>query len=103
MARGSASARGYGSAWQRVRLLVLERDEYVCQLCGRDGANSVDHIQAKARGGSDSPDNLRAAHSSCNSVVGGMTRRPGREGVGPFRDPAQTPDITRREKNPDDA
>src|SRR5262245_34594783 len=75
--RGTAAERGYDAAWRRVRELVLDRDGYVCQLCGRLGANSVDHITPLARGGARlDPANLRAAHTTCNSALGGATRRP---------------------------
>lgn len=30
--------------WQSLRQLVLDRDHYVCQYCGRPNSNTVDHI-----------------------------------------------------------
>lgn len=44
---------------------VLERDEHVCQYCGKK-ANTVDHVVPKSRGGSSAPNNLVAACMSCN-------------------------------------
>jgi len=51
-----------GSAWPRLRRIVLRRDAGVCQLCGLTGADRVDHIIPKCRGGSDHPSNLQAVH-----------------------------------------
>ena len=31
--RGSSTARGYDTAWQRVRLKALKRDSFLCQNC----------------------------------------------------------------------
>ncbi len=58
----SSHARGYGAKWQKVRLYVLERDRGRCYVCGGDGANQVDHVVSRAKGGSDHPSNLRAIH-----------------------------------------
>jgi 5-methylcytosine-specific restriction endonuclease McrA len=56
-----------GSAkWKRTRLVVLRRDGYLCAYCGNP-ANTVDHIVARVRGGSDNMDNLVAACARCNS------------------------------------
>jgi 5-methylcytosine-specific restriction endonuclease McrA len=52
--------------WRIRRQFVLERDGRICWLCGRAGADTVDHRTPLAHGGSDEPDNLRAAHGSCN-------------------------------------
>lgn len=50
--RESAAKRGYGSeAWQRVRKLVIARDQSTCRHCGklihRPGDAQVDHIEEK--------------------------------------------------------
>lgn len=54
--------QGYGSAWSKLRLVVIERDRGLCQLClarGRIAAgNQVDHKLSKAKGGTDDLDNL---------------------------------------------
>ena len=50
---------------------VIARDGTACHLCGEETApmeRSLDHIQPKARGGSDRLANLALAHKSCNSV-----------------------------------
>ena len=58
--RGSASQRGYGYDWQRVRLLVLERDRHRCCWCG-GLATTVDHLVPLVDGGSRlDPSNLVA-------------------------------------------
>lgn len=59
-----------GGVSVRIRFLVLQRDEFVCQLCGRgvrDGATlEVDHIHPRARGGSNTMDNLQTLCWECN-------------------------------------
>lgn len=71
---------GSTRAWRRMRLLVLERDRWRCQLPADDGsglclayADHVDHITARAHGGTDEPANLRAscAHHNLLRGVGG--------------------------------
>lgn len=58
----------------KVRFLILKRDKYVCQICGRSGANGyqlhIDHKVPRAKGGSDSMDNLWVLCSICNSGKG---------------------------------
>lgn len=72
--RGTAAERGYGRAWQRLRLEILARDAYLCQECRRNGhlhpvgkSGHVDHIVPKARGGTDSPANLETLCRRCHS------------------------------------
>ena len=54
----------------RTRVLVLERDNYTCQMCGRtryDGVKlEVDHIIPVSKGGSDDISNLRTLCFDCN-------------------------------------
>lgn len=66
-ARGTTTERGLGWRYQRKRSAILARDGGICWLCGQTGADSVDHVIPRARGGTDDDDNLRAAHLSCNS------------------------------------
>jgi 5-methylcytosine-specific restriction protein A len=71
--RGSASARGYDTAWQRLRLQVLA-EEPLCRFCAELGrvtaAHDVDHIAPVAR----SPElrlvraNLRPLCRPCHSA-----------------------------------
>lgn len=62
--RESRHKRGYGTAWDKLRLRILARDKYLCQVCKAEGrvtaANIVDHRLAKAKGGTDDADNLAA-------------------------------------------
>lgn len=62
----SASQRGYGAEWRAKRGQVLSRDKCICGICGKPGANEVDHITPKSSGGSDDLTNLRAVHKACH-------------------------------------
>lgn len=66
----------YGSAWRKVRRLVLERDEWLCQIRGEGclvRASEVDHRISWRDGGSVlDPENLRAACKRCNAARGGV-------------------------------
>lgn len=76
--RGNACQRGYGSHWQRTRLLVIKRDGAICAKCGAmppDVRITVDHIVPLAHGGSNELDNLRVLCLSCNSRGGSRVRR----------------------------
>jgi 5-methylcytosine-specific restriction endonuclease McrA len=56
-----------------VALVVLERDDGVCGICGRDVDPTqfdVDHIVALANGGEHSYANVQAAHPHCNRKKG---------------------------------
>jgi 5-methylcytosine-specific restriction protein A len=71
-------------AWKRVRLAILARDGYRCQIQGprcKGTATEVDHILELHAGGAPlHPSNLRAACKSCNSsrgaAYGNRTRHP---------------------------
>ena len=52
--------------WPVIRHRVL-RGSDVCWLCHRPGADEVDHITPRFRGGSDELDNLRPVHRSCHA------------------------------------
>ena len=74
-APGSATRRGYGQDWRRVRLVVLERDGFVCHWCFKP-ANTVDHVHPLALAGARlDPTDLVACCRSCNS----RKRRGGRQ------------------------
>lgn len=68
--RTSRHARGYGTAWDKLRKTILERDKHLCQPCLGQGrftaASQVDHIKPKAKGGTDDPDNLQAICGPCH-------------------------------------
>ena len=61
-------------AWRKLRLAVLDRDRWLCQIKGPDCARyatQVDHIVARADGGAMwDTTNLRAACRACNSRGG---------------------------------
>lgn len=48
--------------WHRDREYVLERDDWTCHICGRPGADTVDHLIPQSQGGPDSLDNYAAVH-----------------------------------------
>ena len=51
---------------------VLRRDAHRCAYCSR-AANTVDHVQPKSKGGTDSWDNLVACCLRCNNSKGDKT------------------------------
>jgi len=57
------------SKWKTLRLLILERDNWTCYLCGKK-ADQVDHLVPPSAGGTDSPQNLAAACLRCNDSKG---------------------------------
>lgn len=62
-AKTSRHARGYGTAWTKLRAIVLA-EEPLCRICKRNGkvkpASHVDHMTPKAKGGTDHRSNLQA-------------------------------------------
>ena len=54
--------------WKRLRLMILDRDNWRCRECGRYG-NEVDHIQPLQRGGDlYAESNLECLCKSCHLV-----------------------------------
>lgn len=53
---------------------VLRRDNHRCAYCGK-AANTIDHVQPKSRGGSDSWENLVACCVRCNNLKADKTLR----------------------------
>jgi 5-methylcytosine-specific restriction endonuclease McrA len=51
---------------------VLRRDDQHCAYCG-GGANTIDHVQPRSRGGADSWENLVACCLRCNNKKGNRT------------------------------
>jgi 5-methylcytosine-specific restriction protein A len=68
--RGSRHARGYGSAWDKLRVVILTRDQGLCQECLRMGqvtaATIVDHKVPKFEGGGDEEENLQSLCKRCS-------------------------------------
>jgi len=62
-------ARGYGTAWDRLRAEVLSA-EPLCRVCMAKGrvtaAVAVDHIVPRAKGGGDDWANLQPICESCH-------------------------------------
>ena len=73
--RASASQRGYGARWRRLRLLVLHRAP-LCRECGR-AATDVDHILPRRMGGTDDMANLQPLCHSCHSRKTARETTPG--------------------------
>ena len=68
----SRHKRGYGTAWDKLRKIILNRDMQLCQPCRRKGflapAQAVDHIVAKANNGTDKESNLESICGPCHST-----------------------------------
>ena len=57
-----------------TRKNILRRDAYKCAYCGRSDLHlTIDHIIPKAKGGSESWENLVCACTKCNNRKGGRT------------------------------
>lgn len=54
-------------SWRRLRAATLATYGTRCHLCGRDGADTADHLIPRSMGGTNDLDNLRPAHLSCNA------------------------------------
>jgi 5-methylcytosine-specific restriction protein A len=92
----SRHARGYGTAWDKLRLVILKRDKYLCQCPDCQGgkkrftpANEVNHKVSKAeakrlgwtQAQTDDPSNLEAINDRCHrkltdAQVGRKTKPP---------------------------
>jgi len=68
---GNAQERGYGHAWRKLRVHVLERDGYLCVYCAKANrhvqATDVDHSVPKYKGGTDEMDNLQSLCRKCHA------------------------------------
>jgi 5-methylcytosine-specific restriction protein A len=80
MSAADRDRRYKSSQWQRVRLTVLKRDGWVCQIRGPHctmKATQADHIVEVRLGGSFyDPDNLRGACNNCNQYRKRRAARP---------------------------
>lgn len=80
---GKAWKNGSTTAHRKARAVVLARDGWVCQLCGKPipkglhkdhpQAAQVHHTQGRAKTG-DNPTYMVAAHRACNLEVGDPSR-----------------------------
>lgn len=60
---------GSSRQWRTLRALILERDAHQCMIHGpgcTGVATTVDHIQPRQLGGTDTAANLRASCKKCN-------------------------------------
>jgi 5-methylcytosine-specific restriction endonuclease McrA len=55
-----------GTAWEKVRAQVLQRDQGICVYCGGE-ATEADHVVPKSMGGTDTLDNLVASCKKDNA------------------------------------
>ena len=55
---------------QKHRQMIMAKYEGICHICEKPYADAIDHVVPVAKGGSDHPDNLRPAHTTCNSKKG---------------------------------
>lgn len=82
--RGSRHERGYGTAWDKLRKVVLQRDRGLCQPCLQAGrvtvATHVDHVVPKSQGGTDDESNLRAICRPCHQAKTDQEKNQGRGG-----------------------
>ena len=70
------------SGWRKTRAYILLRDGGTCWVCGKGGADSVDHVLPRARGGGEDESNLRAAHMICNIMRTRHMKRRGAKRIG---------------------
>lgn len=57
------------TTWYRLRWIILNRDRFTCQYCGRKAPDvilQVDHKISKVNGGSDNEENLITSCIACN-------------------------------------
>ena len=57
---------------RNLRLKIYKRDNYVCYICKKSLKNnkkirSLDHVLARANGGTNSPNNLKTCCYKCNN------------------------------------
>ncbi len=64
---------------QKHRQMIMAKYKGICHLCNGEFADAIDHVVPVARGGSDHPDNLRPAHTKCNSSKGARSYPPSAE------------------------
>ena len=69
---GSRHERGYGTTWDKLRKIIINRDGALCQPCQAQGMvtpmTAVDHIIPKHKGGTDASDNLQCICAPCHAT-----------------------------------
>jgi hypothetical protein len=72
----------YPEDWDSRRKSVYQRDNYICQNCGRKGGSSGDaelhahHIVPKSKGGTHKPSNLVTVCKKCHKAIHGNSFAP---------------------------
>lgn len=58
----------------RLRVMLAERDGCDCWVCGRELGEdrTIEHVEARANGGTWAFENLRLAHGHCNQAMGAL-------------------------------
>jgi 5-methylcytosine-specific restriction endonuclease McrA len=64
----SPRVRGDADSYRQLRLQVLERDGWHCQVCGSMMNLEVHHIQFRSHEGKDSEDNLISLCVQCHKL-----------------------------------
>lgn len=74
---GRRGFEGYKGEWLNLRAQVLKEEPY-CRECGAP-STTVDHITARAFGGTDVRGNLRALCNDCRRIKDGQDAARGRK------------------------
>lgn len=80
---------------QKHRQMIMVQYEGICHICNEPYADAIDHVVPVAKGGSDHPDNLRPAHTTCNSKKGARSYPSWAEENPNMWEPEYLPEITR--------
>ncbi|MCK5492976.1 MAG: HNH endonuclease [Candidatus Omnitrophica bacterium] len=73
LARRRQSYSMFKTGLFRLRFLVLKRDNFICQYCGRKSPEAelqIDHMLPKSKGGKNNVDNLITSCRECNQGKG---------------------------------
>lgn len=72
--RQKAIVEGESDAYLKLRFMVLRRDDFTCQYCGRNAQSGavlhIDHVCPKSNGGKYAFDNLVTSCFECNEGKG---------------------------------
>lgn len=87
-ARGGSwgNPRTTTTAWKRLRLTILERDQRRCYQCGQP-ANEVDHLDGNHN--NDNPTNLAAICTPCHRTKSSAEGHAARRALGQRQRPAE--------------
>lgn len=57
------------SEWRKIRQKVLQRDNRICQVCGKEHSGQVHHILPRSQGGTNDLANLITLCGKCHMVI----------------------------------